>query len=291
MIGLSVVVFTDNPGTLETRLVMDELRGRGVGVRFLAPWDVKLPGFPDIDVGVAYVPSNMLHRGSTFELIHRLLILRELENRGPVVNPVESMLHYSKETLTVRLQGSGVPLPKTLATENIEEAYEFASGLLESGRDVVLKPICKGRGIGVVKLSGIRSRGDLLQFLMWYNRAHAEGVFYLQEFVRNFGYDVRCLVVGGEVVGREKRFNPDDFRYNVSVGGSAAPFDDPKYDRLAVTVAQKAGLNVAGIDVLPGEDGQPYILEANCFPGYKALIDATGIPVHKNIADYLQSLC
>jgi glutathione synthase/RimK-type ligase-like ATP-grasp enzyme len=121
----------------------------------------------------------------------------------------------------MRLTGLGLPHPRTIATENVEEAYSFAHDLLEQGSEVVLKPTCGARGIGVTKLSGIRRRDDLLQFLVWYTREHAEGVYYLQEYVKNLGYDVRCLVIDGGVVGRERRFNQNDFRYNVAVGGSA----------------------------------------------------------------------
>lgn len=287
---MSVLIFTDNPGVQETRLVSEELRGRGFKMRIMAPWDFNLPGLPQLDAGVVYVPSNMLHRGSTYELTHRLLILRELERHASVVNPVESMLQYSKEQLTLRLSGLGLPHPKTIVTENVEEAYGFAHGLLEQGMEVVLKPICGARGVGVTKLSGIRRRDDLLQFLVWYTREHAQGVFYLQEFVKNLGYDVRCLVIDGRVVGRERRFNQKDFRYNVAVGGSAEAFNDPIYDDLSVEVAETTGLKICGVDILPGEDGKPYVLEANCYPGYKALMEATGLPIHQRIADYLQSL-
>lgn len=288
---MGVLIYTDSPTVSETQLVMRGLRDRGIKTRFMAPWDISMPDLPEFDVDLVYAPSNMLNRGSTFELIHRLLILRELERRvGTVINPVDSMLQYSKEHLTIQLTRLGLPHPKTLVTENIERAYEFASGLLDSGRNVVLKPLCKGRGVGVVKLDRIRSRGDLLQFLLWYNRAHSQGVYYLQEFVPNQGYDIRCMVIGEEVVGREKRSNPEDFRYNVAVGGLAEPFDDPVYDELSMKVADAVGFKITGLDILPAEDGTPYILEANCFPGYTALIEATGIPIHERIVDYFQRL-
>jgi RimK family alpha-L-glutamate ligase len=287
---LSVLIFTDNPGVQEVKLVADELREREIHVRSMAPWDFSLPKMPELDAELVYAPSNMLHRGSTFELTHRLLILRELERNATIVNPVESMLQYSKEQLTMRLTGLGLPHPRTIATENVEEAYSFAHDLLEQGSEVVLKPTCGARGIGVTKLSGIRRRDDLLQFLVWYTREHAEGVYYLQEYVKNLGYDVRCLVIDGKVVGREKRFNQKDFRYNIAVGGSAEAFNDSVYDDLSVVVAEATRLEICGVDILPGEDGKPYILEANCYPGYKALMDATGIPIHEKIADYLQSL-
>jgi RimK family alpha-L-glutamate ligase len=288
--NLSILIYTDNPGVQEVRLVAEELRKRSMRVRLMAPWDFSLPKMPELDAGVVYAPSNMLHRGSTYELTHRLIILRELEKKATVVNPVESMLVYSKEQLTMRLAGLALPHPETIATENVEEAYSFAKGLLDLGREVVLKPTCGARGVGVTKLSGIRRRDDLLQFLVWYTREHAQGVYYLQEYIPNLGYDVRCLVIDGKVIGRERRFNTKDFRYNVAVGGSAEAFNDPIYDDLSVEVAEASGLKICGVDVLPGQDGKPYVLEANCYPGYKALIDATGIPIHEKIADYLQSL-
>jgi RimK family alpha-L-glutamate ligase len=288
---LTIIIFTDNPTVEETQLVLGELRERKIEHKFMAPWDVSLPDIPQLEADMVYVPSNMFNRGSTFELIHRLLILKEFERQvGTVVNPVESMLLYSKGHLTVQLNNLGLPHPTTLVTENIDKAHEFASGLLDAGKTVVLKPICRGRGIGVVRLDRIRSRSDLLQYLMWYNRSFGQGVFYLQEFVPNLGYDVRCMVVDGEVVGREKRSNPQDFRYNVSAGGVAEPFDDPVYDELSIKVAEAVGLRITGIDVLPTPDAGPYILEANCFPGYTALIEATGIPIHGKIVDYFQRL-
>jgi len=289
MYTMRVLIFTDNPTTGETGLVRKELQDRGVDVDYKAPWDVSLPAFkPDYDL--VYAPSNMLHRGTTFELLHRLLVLRRIEESAIVINPVDSMLNYSKEHLSLQLKKLGLPHPETVITENIEHAYEFASRLLDADREVVLKPICMARGIGVMKLSRIRSREDLMQFLVWYIRSHGEGVFYLQEYVPNPGYDIRCFIIDGEVVGREKRSNPEDFRYNVAVGGAAEPFEDPVYDELAVQVAEAVGLKISGLDILPKSDGAPMVLEANCFPGYKALMETTGIQIYKLIVDYFVSL-
>ena len=287
---MEIIIFTDNPMVTETQLIIEELKSRNIRHRFLAPWDIALPELQKLDADMVYVPSNMFNRGSTFELIHRLLILREFESQvGNIVNPVDSMLIYSKGHFTLQLSDLGLPHPPTIVTENIGNAQEFASGLLDAGKSVVLKPICRGRGIGVVRLDRIRSRSDLLQYLMWYNRSFGQGVFYLQEFIPNLGYDVRCMVVNDEVVGREKRSNPQDFRYNVSTGGLAEAFDDPTYDEISINIAEAVDLRITGIDILPTETG-PYLLEANCFPGYTALIDATGIPVHARIVDYFQSL-
>ena len=287
---MGVLVFSDNPTVQETKLVVEELKARGIYTGNITPWDVSLPDIKKYDADVIYVPSNMLNRGSTFELIHRLHILRELEKLGPVVNPVDSLIMYSKENLSVALSKTGIAHPRTLITENIEEAYEFTNQMIDSGGRVVLNPLCKARGIGVIMLDKIRSRGDLLQFLSWYNRAHGLGVFYLQEYIQNRGYDIRCLVIDGRVVGREMRSNPNDFRYNVSAGGTAGPYEDPQYDELAIKTAEIVNLHITGLDILPAENGINYVLEANAFPGYKALMNVTGIPIHKKIVDYLEKL-
>ena len=157
---MSVLIYTDNPTTGETGLVQRELINRGITVDYKAPWDIELPSFK-AEHALTYVPSNMLHRGSTFELVHRMLILRHLEENGVVVNPVDSMLNYSKEHLTLQLNKLGLPHPETLITENIESAREFTQSLLDQGKEVVLKPIALSRGTGVTKLSRIRSRKDL----------------------------------------------------------------------------------------------------------------------------------
>ena len=288
---MGVIIFTDNPTVHETQLVLGELRARGISTKFRAPWDISLPEIPEYDADLVYAPSNMLNRGSTFELIHRHLILKELEERiGTVINPVDSLLSYSKGHLTLTMKKLGIPHPETMITENIDSAYNFAAGLLDSGKNVVLKPLCKGRGVGVIRLDRIRSREDLLQFLAWYGRAHGQGVYYLQEYVPNQGHDIRCMVVGDEVVGREKRSNPNDFRYNLSAGGTAENFLDPVYDELSLKVAEAVGFMITGIDVMPAADGTPYILEANCFPGYTGLIEATGIPIHARIVDYFETI-
>lgn len=286
---MSILIYTDNPATNETGLVKKEIQKRGITVDYKAPWDFSFPDF-EPDYNLVYVPSNMLHRGSTFELLHRLLLLLKLDENAMVVNPVESMLRYSKEYLTLQLTKLGLPHPETIITENIDQAYDFARILLKEGKEVVLKPICLARGMGVMKLSRIRSRGDLMQFLTWYSRSHGKGVFYLQEYIPNLGYDVRCFVINGQVVGREKRSNAEDFRYNVSVGGKAEVFNDPVYDELAIKVAEAVDFKITGLDILPRSSGEPIILESNCFPGYKALMETTKVDIPSLIVDYFETV-
>jgi len=286
---LEILIFTDNPTVRETRLVHEESIKRGFSVEAKTPWDLSVSELKS-DVKMIYVPSNMFHRGSTFELVNRFLMLEEMNRSAVIINPLMSLLRYSKEHLTLKAGRADYPHPRTFVTENIERAYKFAAELLDGGGDVVLKPICRARGVGVTRLSEIRRREDLMQFLTWYARNRGEGVFYLQEFVKNLGYDVRLFVVDGEVVARMKRSNPEDFRYNASIGGLAEPFEEPIYDELAIKVAKAMDLKITGVDVLPSVEGVPYVLEANCYPGYIHIMVATGIQIHEKIVDFFQRL-
>lgn len=284
LVDTDILIFTDNPGVRETRLVLEDAVQRGLRVATRAPWDLAIPLRQELRMGVIYVPSNMLHRGTTFELVNRFILLEQLAREAPMVNPLMTLLRYSKEHLTL-MSPTQYPHPRTLVTESIDQAHRFASEILDQGRDVVIKPICRARGVGVTLLSAIRKREDLLQFLSWYVRSQGEGVFYLQEYVPNLGYDVRVFIVDGKVVGRMKRSNPQDFRYNASIGGIAEPYEESLYDELAIKVANTMGLLVTGVDVLPSKDGTPYVLEANCYPGYSYLMTATGLQIHKKIVD------
>lgn len=288
--NLDFLIFTDNPTMEETLLVFNEARSRGISVRMKAPWDMTLPATLKSSP-IVYIPSNMFNKGSYFEFLNRYLILEELEKKAnAVINPVESLLHYSKAYFTLIASKLSIPHPKTVITENIESAYEFASNLIDEGKSVLLKPIARGEGTGITRLTDIRDRKDLIQFLLYYSRTRGLGVFYLQEFVENLGYDLRLFIIDGQVVGRIKRMNSTDFRYNANLGGAVEKYDLASFDDLALEVAEALNYKIAGIDVLPTKEGKPIVLEANCYPKYTHLSQATGIEIHKKIVDYLESI-
>lgn len=287
--SLELKIFTDNPSMKETLLVLEEARNRGIRVETLMPWDVALPELPKSS-SIVYVPSNMFNKCTSSEFLHRYLILEELtRDTVAVVNPVKSLLHYSKTYFTLIASKIGKPQPKTIITENIEAAYEFVLSLMNSGKSAVLKPIARGEGVGVINLKDITIK-DLRQYLLFYNRTYGAGVFYIQEFVENLGYDIRLFVIGGQVVGRMKRSNPNDFRYNASLGGMVEIYSLSTFDDLALNVTKALDYKIAGVDVLPTKSGEPLVLEVNCYPKYTHLIDTTGIEIHKKIVDYLENL-
>ena len=108
--------------------------------------------------------------------------------------------------------------------------------------------------------------------------------FLMQEFIEeSSGRDVRVNVVGGKVVSAMLRYNPADFRSNITNGGSKKRYDiDKEQENLAIAASECLGLDFSGVDVLFGKNG-PLICEVNSNPHFKSSLDCTGI----NMAEFV----
>lgn len=105
-----------------------------------------------------------------------------------------------------------------------------------------------------------------------------------QRFIEeSAGKDVRINMVGGQAVAAMERFNDNDFRANITNGGSMRPHNVSD-EELAVArcVMTELGLDFAGVDILYSEDG-PMLCEVNSNAHFKNIFDCTGV----NVADYI----
>lgn len=109
--------------------------------------------------------------------------------------------------------------------------------------------------------------------------------FLIQEFIKESkGKDIRVNVVGGKVIASMLRENKEDFRSNITNGGTAFSYTPTQKEcEIAISACRAVGLDFAGVDVLFGENGVPYICEINSNPHFKSTFGATGI----NLADYI----
>ena len=117
--------------------------------------------------------------------------------------------------------------------------------------------------------------------------------FLLQEYVASSkGRDVRINVVGDRVIVSMLRENKNDFRSNISNGGTGTAFEpNDDYKELAIKAARALGLSFAGVDVLFGKDG-PIICEVNSNPQFASTLKATNVNLADYIADYiLRQVC
>ena len=110
-----------------------------------------------------------------------------------------------------------------------------------------------------------------------------------QEFIETSkGRDVRIQVVGGKAVAAMYRESSGDFRANASLGAKIRSYSPSAEEaELAVNVAEKLGLDFAGVDLLFGKNG-PVVCEVNSNAHMKNLMDCTGVNAADAIIEHIR---
>jgi RimK family alpha-L-glutamate ligase len=221
--------------------------------------------------------------GSLEQVVFRMDLLARWEAAGVlVVNPPKAIeVAVDKYLASARLQAAGLPTPRTLVCQTVEDAM---AGFAELGGKVVVKPLFGSEGRGILRVEDQDLASRVFKTL-----TKLDAVLYLQEFIPHLGYDIRLLVIGDRVLGM-RRLNPLDWRTNVSRGAVTEPFaPDDELVALARTAAAAVAAPLAGVDLLPAQDGRRYVLEVNAVPGWKALSRTLQVDVAKLVLDYLET--
>ena len=80
----------------------------------------------------------------------------------------------------------------------------------------------------------------------------------------------------------------EEFRSNVHRGGKTEKLSlDSAYERTAIRAAEIMGLDVAGVDMLEGNDG-PLVMEVNSSPGLEGIERATSVDVASIVVECLE---
>ncbi len=221
-------------------------------------------------------------RGSLEELVFRMDMLYKLQRTGLyVLNPPEAIEHcVDKYDILSVLEDAGVPVPRTLATENVNDALK---AFKELGGDVVVKPIFGSRGQGATRIVDVDIADTVFKAITFHH-----GVIYLQEFVAHGHSDIRAFVVGGRVIAAMRRV-AEGWKTNYSRGAKPAPTTlTGGFEDLAVKAAKAVGAKVAGVDILEGPNG-PRICDVNSQPGWKGLQMVTKVNIAEEIVNFVAS--
>jgi RimK family alpha-L-glutamate ligase len=215
-------------------------------------------------------------RGSLEELVFRMDMLYKLERKGfYMVNPPTAIEHcVDKYDILALLEDVGVPVPRTLATESVNEAIKAFD---ELGGDIVVKPIFGSRGQGATRVNDIDIADTIFKAITFHH-----GVIYMQEFVEHGFSDIRAFVLGNQVIASMRRV-AKGWKTNYSQGAQPAATEiSDEFKELAIKAAKAVGCKVAGVDILEGPEG-PRIVDVNSQPGWKGLQQVAKV----NIADEL----
>jgi gamma-F420-2:alpha-L-glutamate ligase len=215
-----------------------------------------------------------------------LAIVRQFERMGISVFNNADTLERVRDKLHAHqiLAESGIPTPDTMLAKfpiNIELVEETL------GFPLIVKTLHGALGSGVFLIENERSFDDLMTLV---HETQPNMLMIFQKFVAHSkGRDLRILVVDGKVVaGMQRTAKPGDFKANYSQGAKVDEFVvDKKAADIAIKTAKALGIQVAGVDLLFTESGYT-ICEANTFPGFKGLEQATGENIPKAIFESMQ---
>lgn len=183
------------------------------------------------------------------------------------------------------LSRKGIGLPITGFAHNTKMTQDLIK--LVGGAPLVIKLLEGTQGKGVVLAETDKAAESVIDAFR-----EMDANILVQEFIKEAnGSDIRCFVIGDEVVASMKRTAKEgEFRSNLHRGGVAELVEISKEEREAALGATRAlGLNVAGVDLLRSSRG-PLIMEVNSSPGLNGIETATGIDVAGMIIDYLESM-
>jgi ribosomal protein S6--L-glutamate ligase/tetrahydromethanopterin:alpha-L-glutamate ligase len=219
--------------------------------------------------------------GSVEEIIFRMDLLQRLQRLGMVVinPPISIERSVDKFQTLALLEEQGIPVPRTVVTENQNDALK---AFHELGSDVVIKPIFGSRGIGSTRISDPDVATRVFRTIAFYH-----GVIYVQEFVPHGFSDARLFVVGNRVIAAMHRV-AQNWKTNVSLGAKPVAYKpSEELERLAVKSSQIVGCKIAGVDVLESEN-RPLIIELNSQPGWKGLQTVAPINIAEEIVEFVK---
>jgi RimK family alpha-L-glutamate ligase len=217
-------------------------------------------------------------RGSLEQVIFRVDALHVLVARGvTVVNGPRAIERtIDKFLASALLTRAGVPTPRTIACERLEDALEAFD---ELGGDVIVKPLFGSMGAGMTRVDDAD-----VAYRVFHALEIERAVYYLQEALPA-DRDLRAFVVGGRVLAAVERVG-DGWRANLARGARAQAAElSAEQERMCLAAAEALGTGYAGVDLL-GD----HVLELNGIPGWHGLQEATGADVAAALAAHVESL-
>ena len=286
---MKLAILSRNSKLYSTRRLVEAARQRGHTVRVLDPLRCYMPiassGFQlhykgrslaGYDAVIPRIGASITRYGTA--------VLRQFELMGTYSpNPSDAILR-ARDKLRAHqlLAAQGIDLPVTVFGDNPDDTSDLLSMLGPPPHVIKLNEGAQGAGVMLTeKPSASRSVVEALRGLY--------ASFVVQEFIGEAdGADLRCFVVGDDVVASMRRQAPEgDFRSNLHRGGTALHVAATDEERaVAIRAARVLGLGVAGVDLIRAKRG-PLVLEVNSTPGLEGIEAVCGVDVAGRIVEHL----
>ena len=287
---MKIAILSRGPHLYSTTRIKEAAQRRGHDVRVL---DTLSLSMMVAETGPAlYYRSKRLRRQDA--VIPRIgasitfygtAVIRQFEQMGVFTLNSSHAISVSRDKLRSSqiLSRHKIGMPPTVflrSKEGVMDAIEQVGGV-----PIIIKLLEGTQGVGVILVESAKTAKAIIETLHM-----ARQNVLIQKFVQESrGRDIRAFVVGGRVVAAMRRVGQaGEFRSNVHQGGRVEAVQlDPRYEETAIRASQILGLQVAGVDMLEGDDG-PKIMEVNSSPGLEGIERATQVDVADAIIAHLE---
>ncbi len=199
-----------------------------------------------------------------------IMLAKQLERQGlPVFNSSDAIRKCDNKAETFIELSGVVKQPETIIaplTFFKADFGEFVDKAIEAlGLPLVFKECFGSFGEQVFLCS---TKQEIISHI-------SEKPFILQEFIKEAqGKDIRIEVVGGRAVCAVRRENKNDFRANITNGGTAYAYTPtPKQCEAAVNACNALGLDFGGVDIMCDD----IVCEVNSNAHIINIMNCTGI--------------
>lgn len=201
----------------------------------------------------------------------------------PTVNMASvAQICGDKLATTAALAKAGIPQPKVKVAFTPESALD---AIEELGYPVVLKPVVGSWGRLLSKINDRDAAEAVLEHKDTLG-SFQHSVFYIQEYIKKPGRDIRAMVVGDETVCAIYRTSSHWITNTARGGqGEVCPIT-PELHEICQAAAKAVGGGVLAVDVLEDSNNGLLVNEVNHTMEFHTLAPVTGIDIAGVIIDH-----
>lgn len=237
--------------------------------------DVKIDEYNAV---IPRIGASITHYGAA--------LVRHFELKGVyTVNTSSAILNSRDKFWSLQLLANhNISIPTTVYSHSSEHTKMVIEKV--GGAPLIIKLLEGTQGLGVVLAQSNSNAENLIEAFKG-----VKANIMVQEYIKEAsGSDIRCFVVGDEVVAamERKAMKEGEFRANIHRGGvgKSVELTDEEID-LAVKSSKIMGLGVSGVDILRSKKGS-MVIEVNSSPGLQGIEDVTGVDVADKIIAYIE---
>ncbi len=288
---MKIILLASNPKLYSNRRIIEVAQARGHQIEFA-------------NVGECYVKVDSTNceifydEGKKLENIdfvvprikpamtfYSSVIVRQFETMNiNCLNGADAIVNSRDKLCTLQMLAKhGYNIPVTSFANSSYETKDLIK--LVGSAPLVIKLLEGTKGVGVVLAETNKAAESVINAF----RSLKADILVQQYIKESKGHDIRCFVVGDEVVASmQRQAGEGEFRANIHLGAKAFPIDITDEERkMAIGAAKIMNLDVAGVDMVRSSTG-PKILEINSSPGLEGIEGATGVDVAAKMIEFME---